>query len=606
MTIRSAFSWTAGLLLLLLTTVGVRSAQAQTDGILFIDGPAQRFLERQKTLGRLPGTFVSSRPLSVYEMQAALDSLTTHYGDELSAGEQQWVARLQNETPQPGARLAQSIWGRLYPNGRDMAAVSGDGFSLQLNPLLYSSIGRAGFSDSTNVTTWRNTRGVRASGQVGPIFFESRLTENQQRPARVQFEDGTAPGIGFALLQDDEVYDYFTATGFVGFRSRFFEVRLGRGQNEWSFGRESLNVSDAAPAYDQLQIRTSVWRLEYTNLFTRYIEPVRGPSPERGGNTVYPSRYGAHHRLAIHINDRVQLELFESIRFAPQQDSLVSRSGFEPAYLNPIIFYRAVERDIGSPDNAMLGIGGSWIAVDGARLYGQFLLDELRVSEIGSGWWGNKWGWVIGADVAGIGSDHLSVTAEVARLRPFLYAHFYRPNAYIHYNDLLGHPAGPNAYDASLSLHYDPPSRWQAGLTTTWTRRGRNPGGQNLGADPTVSTRSRSRNYVDMLSGVTQTVWSTDVHAGAEVLPQLFVEGALRVEQRDDDVLGTQRLVQPYISLRWGIPFECALRGKCPWGARSAPCVGMWRRIVRLRVKHRWFPLSQRGRAPFSRRTKQY
>jgi hypothetical protein len=544
------------LLVLLCAVAGLPGpASAQTDGLLFIDGPAQRFLERQKTLGRLPNTFVSNRPLSAYEMQAALDTLAAQES-ELSPGERQWVARLRNEVPQPGAGLAQSIWGRLYPNGRDMAAVSGDGYALQLNPLMYASLGRASLDDGTSVTTWRNTRGVRASGQIGPVFFESRLTENQQRPARVRFDEGTAPGIGFALLQDEEVYDYFTATGFVGFRSRFFEVRFGRGQNEWSFGRESLNVSDAASEYDQLQIRTSVWRLEYTNLFSRYIEPERIVDEERGGNTTYPSRYGAHHRLAIHINDRVQLEVFESIRFAPQRDSLVSRSGFELGYLNPIIFYRAVERDIGSPDNAMLGIGGSWVAVDGARLYGQFLLDELRVSEIGSGWWGNKWGWVLGADVAGVGSNHLSVQAEVARLRPFLYNHFYRPNAYLHYRDPLGHPAGPNAYDVTLSAQYDPASRWQAGLQAAWTRRGRNPDGENIGADLQLSTRTRSRNYGDMLSGVKQTVWSVHAHAGAEVMPQLFVEAAVRAEYTDDAVLGTERLLQPYITVRWGLPFD--------------------------------------------------
>jgi len=542
---------------LLSVIVFAPSAHAQTDGLLRVDGSAQRFLERQKTLGRLPGVTVSSRPLSVYEMHDALDSLDAWDGT-LSAGERRWVARLRNEVPQPGAGWAQSVWGRLYPNGRDVAAVRGDGYALQLNPLLYTSLGQAQITDASSVTTWRNTRGVRASGQIGPIFFESRFTENQERPAQVQFEDGTAPGIGFSLIQGGDTYDYFTATGVVGYRSRFFEVRLGRDRNRWGYGTQSLNVSDYASAYDQLQIRTSVWRLHYTNLFTRYIEPERINTPERGGNTLYPSRYGAHHRLAIDITDRVQVELFESIRYAPQTDSLVNRSGFELAYLNPIIFYRAVERELGSPDNAMLGIGGSWIVTPGARVYGQFILDELEVSEIGSSYWGNKWGWILGADLAGIGSDHLSVQAEVARLRPFLYAHFYRPNAYLHYNDLLGHPAGPNAYDVTLQAHYDPPSRWQVGLTTIWTRRGLNPDGENLGADPRISTRTRSRNYVDILSGDRQTQILAEAHVGAEILPQLVAEAAVRMRIIDDATQGTTRILQPFLSLRWGLPFDRA------------------------------------------------
>lgn len=544
---------------LLWVVLGVSPApvSAQTDGLLHLDDSAHRFLERQKVLGRLPTTFVLHQPLSVDAARAALDRLAA-LGDTLSPGERRWVARLRNETPQPGASWAQSIWPALYPNGRDLAAVSGDGFALQVNPLLYATVGRARVSDDADVTTWRNTRGVRASGHVGPLFFESRLTENQERPAQVAFGDDTAPRLGFSLLQSGTTYDYFTATGVVGFRSRFFEVRFGHDRHQWGHGLQSLNVSDYAPAYDHLQIRTSVWRLQYTNLFARYTDPERVNTNDRGGNTAFPSRYGAHHQLALQLTDRLQIELFESIRFAPQTDSLVNRSGFELGYLNPIIFYRAIERELGSPDNAMLGFGGSWIAVPGWQVYGQFLLDELRVSELGSGWWGNKWGWVLGTRVVGMGSDHLSVQAEVARLRPFLYAHFYTPNAYLHYDDTLGHPAGPNAFDAVISAEYRPPSRWEAGFTAALTQRGRNPDGENIGADPSLSTRTRSRNEVDFLSGVRQTQVLVEAHVGVEVLPQLIAEAALRVTSVDDDVRGDTRVVQPYVTLRWGLPFSSA------------------------------------------------
>jgi hypothetical protein len=535
-------------------------AQAQTDGILQIDGPAQRFLERQKTMGRLPDTFVSNRPLSAYELQAALDSLTAHHRDDLSAGEQQWVARLRNEVPQPGAGLAQSIWGRLYPNGRDMAAVTGDGYALQLNPLLYVSAGQARFSDSTNVTTWRNTRGVRASGHIGPIFFESRLTENQERPAVDRFvggREGTAPRLGFVLSTQDRYYDYFRVSGSVGFRSEFFEVRFGRDQNRWGQGQGSVFLSDYASPYDQLQIRTSVWRLQYTNLFAGFTSADRVPPQGGRKDAVQPRSYSAMHRLALNVTDRLQIELFESIVFAPESDSTVSRQGFDIAYLNPIIFYRAVERELGSPDNAMVGIGGSWIATPGFKLYGQFLLDELIVSEIGNEWWGNKWGWMAGVHLVNPGVEHLEARIEYARLRPYLYAHVYPPNAYVHYGDGLGHPAGPNSQDASLFLDYQPPGRWQAGLVASFIERGRNTDTENFGSDPRADndTRVRSRG-VAFLQGVRQKRWMLEAYGAVEVLPQLYVQAGLRTDTLDDEVLGTRTLVQPSIALRWGIPFD--------------------------------------------------
>jgi len=532
---------------------------AQTDGILQIDDPLHRFLERQETRGHLPNGFVSAKPLSAYEAQAYLDTLATRADAlGLSDGERRWIARFRQEVPQPGAEWAQRIWSPLYDNGRDLASVRGDGYALQLNPLVYASLGRASVSDSSSVTTWRNTRGVRASGHVGPIFFETRLTENQEKPVEpVTFDEGaTTERLGFVNTQVDDYYDYFRATGVVGVRSRFFEVRFGRDRNRWGPGRGSVSLSNYATVYDQLQVRTSVWRIQYTNLFTRFTQAVDLQPQGQRSDAIQPRPYGAFHRLAIKVTDRVEVELFETIVFATDQDSTVSRTGFDAAYLNPVIFYRSVEQDLGSPDNAMLGIGASWIALDGVQLYGQFLLDELVVGEIGQEWWGNKWGWMAGAHVSELGLDHLDARVEYARLRPYLYAHEFRPNAFVHYGDVLGHPAGPNSLDATLFLNYSPPSRLQAGLVASYTRRGRNTATQNFGANPEIDNDTRVRDRpVSMLQGVRQTTWLVEGHVGVEVLPQLFVDAALVIESTDDAEVGTSRIVNPSVSLRWGLPF---------------------------------------------------
>jgi hypothetical protein len=530
------------------------ATRAQTDGLQQINDPVHHFLQRHKTLGHLPGAFVSHQPLSVYEAQGHLDSLAA-LGDTLAPGERERLARLRGEAPEPGAEWLNRQWGLLYRNGQDMASVAGDGYRLQLNPLLYTTVGRARRSGRPDVTAWRNTRGVRASGQIGPLFFESRLTENQQRPATVEFQGATAPRLGQSLIQGKDTYDYLTATGVVGFRSEFFEVRFGRQRNRWGYGAGSLLLSNYAPVYDQLQIRTSVWDLQYTNVFARFIQPDRVQTDERGGNTAFPRRYGAFHRLTWEVSDRFQLQLHESVVLATQNDSTVSRTGFDLSYLNPIIFYRAVERDLGSPDNAMIGIGGSWIATPGIRLYGQFLLDELIVSRIGNTSWANKWGWLAGADLARTGIPHLSAQVELTRQRPFLYAHYFPPNAFLHYNDPLGHPAPTNSWDLAAFFDYRPPGRLQAELNAAVTWWGRNPEGENVGADPRISTQTRTRDFVALLDGVRQTQVLLEGHLGIELLPDFFVEGQLQATVTDDAVRGSSQVVTPAVALRWGMPF---------------------------------------------------
>ena len=532
-------------------------AQAQTDGLQQLNDPVHHFLERQKTLGHLPHTFVANQPLSVYAAQAALDSLAAR-DSLLSPADRQRLAHLRGDVPAPGAEWANRRWSVLYANGRDMLSVAGEDYGLQLNPHSYFTYGVA-TGDAASSTTWRNSRGVRASGHLGErLFFEARLSENQRRPPEALNIEagGTSPRLGFVNTQVDDHYDYFLATGMVGYRSTFFEVRFGRDRNRWGTGMGSVVLSNYATAYDQLQIRTNVWRLEYTNLFARFTQAENTPPQGTRADAVQPSRYGAFHRLTLDVTDRIQLEAFETIIFASEQDSTVSRQGFDVAYLNPVIFYRAVERELGSPDNAMVGIGGSWITPWKTTLYGQFVLDELLVEEIGNQWWANKWGWMLGAHVAETGIPHLSARAEVARLRPYLYAHVFPPNAHAHYGDGLGYPSGPNSIDTALFLDFRPPGRLQAEVNVSYTRRGRNTATQNFGADPTRDSDTRvSDRGVEILQGVRNNQWLLEGHVSWELLPQFFVDGAFRARFIDDAINGTTSFVNPYVALRWGQPF---------------------------------------------------
>src|SRR5690606_26618913 len=154
---------------------------------------------------------------------------------------------------------------------------------------------------------------------------------------------------GYVALQDS-IYDYFAATGVVGFRSKYFEARLGRDHHQWGVGRSSLVLSNFSAPFDFLQLRTTLGRFQYVNLFAGLTDKdlfvVQETLPE-------PRKYAAFHRLSVALPGRVQLGVFESVVFS--SDSLGVRRGFDVSYLNPVIFIRAVERDRGSPDNVLLG-----------------------------------------------------------------------------------------------------------------------------------------------------------------------------------------------------------------------------------------------------------
>lgn len=538
----------------------VSDVLAQHEGLLQIGDPVHRFLLEQQTASHLPGAHLSHLPLSAYEARQYLDELDARRED-LTHRERLDLDYYIGRIPHP---LAAQITKRipfLYRESRSFYTFSGEDFTFEVNPLLYLTYGRAAISDrdlgSSSVSVWQNTRGVRAAGHIGRhVFFETRLEEVQRRDARPLFVKRTSPRLPFTRYNAETgVYDYQIATGIAGLRTRHFEVRFGRDRNRWGPGIGSVLLSNFAPAYDQLQIRTTVWRLQYTNLFAALTDLSPFPD-DTYGDQILPRKYAAMHRLEINLPARIQLGLFESIIFASDTTDERRRSRFDISYLNPVIFYRAAEYDRGSPDNVLLGFDVAWTALPGLRLYSQFMLDELVAGKIGRKSWVNKWGWLAGAHVVPR-VPGLSVRAEYARLRPYLYSHGRPVNAYVHFNDILGHPAGPNAEDFALFVDYRPKQRIETALALAYTRRGRNTDALNYGSDPTLSYDTRvSDDGITLLQGVRQNLLLAEARATYELLPDLFLGGALIVHSIDDEIDGLDRFIAPTILLHWGLPFQ--------------------------------------------------
>lgn len=541
------------------------AALAQTDGLLQLDDETHRFLQSQQTKGHLSGAFLSHQPLSVYEARRHLDSLAVRDSAEriLTPANRQHLARLRRNRDRPGAGWAQRTFS-LYDNGHDLISLDGDRYAFQLNPQYYGFIGPSLHSETSgryvNETAWRNTRGLRFSGHVGDyLFFESRFSENQWRPVWPAYANNTAPRVGHISFYDNgDPYNFFEATGIVGLRSQHFEVRLGRARNHWGPGQGSVFLSDYGTVYDQAQIRATLGPLQYDYLLARFLD-TESQSITSGPRRS--SRYGVFHHLTVHVTDDLTFDLYEGVIMG--RDTTAGGNNFDPAYLNPAIVFRPMERDLGSAGNALLGVGGSWRPLSGAELYGQFVLDELRVPEIGNQWWANKWGWMLGLHIVEPGIPHLSARFEAARLRPYLYSHRTSASAFTHMSDLVGHPAGPNSVDLSLFLNYEPPGPWRALLSASWTVRGRNEIGldgtvtTNYGGDPTVPSRPRANQYgVNILQGIRQRHGLLDAAVEYEVLPHLRVTAAVRGERLVDAERGTDYYLSPRLLLNWGLPFQ--------------------------------------------------
>ncbi|MEM6782594.1 MAG: capsule assembly Wzi family protein [Bacteroidota bacterium] len=490
------------------------AVSAQTEGLLQINDEVHEFLIRQHTRGLLPNAFVTNQPLSAYQAQAYLTLLAD--SDEamaaMTATDRRLLAEYRGETPGASVGFVRDYAPVLYRDGRSFISAEGEDYVFQAEPLAYLSLGSAQQSGAATsfgdqVTTLRNTRGFRIAGHVDlsdatKLFVESRVMDNQWTLPQAGI-DVINQRIGDRDFDNGDTYDFWIVSGIIGLHTKHFEARFGRDQNRWGPGYGSQLLSNFAPTYDFLQFRTRFWRIEYVNLFTAFVDVTR----ERDAfSRQSRAKYGSMHRLSIDLPYGLQFAVSESATLAPTDEDRGPE--FYLAYLNPVIFYRALDFEMGSPANMLLAFDGSWtlpqawLGNGGATLYYQFMFDEFRASEFFSsrGWRNNKWGVTIGSRLVDLPIPNLDLTLEYARVRPFTYSSANPSRAYVHRFGLLGHPIGPNAQDVSFLATYRPLPRLTLGLGGAFTSAGRNTtdspdaaGFFNFGGDPLVSYNECAR-----------------------------------------------------------------------------------------------------------------
>ena len=126
-------------------------------------------------------------------------------------------------------------------------------------------------------------------------------------------------------------------------------MQLGSSRQFIGNGMRSLILSDFSKPHLFLKFNTQVWKINYQNLFYELVD-----SAYTTGSGTYKKKFGATHHLSINVSKNFNIGLFETVIFKRENNA------YELNYLNPIIFYRAVEHSLGSPDNVILGMDYKW------------------------------------------------------------------------------------------------------------------------------------------------------------------------------------------------------------------------------------------------------
>ena len=345
---------------------------------------------------------------------------------------------------------------KIYTTPSALYSVKEKDLILSINPVLSFSGGKD-FNNSTS--TFQNTRGIEVRGSIdNKVGFYSYLTENQFRfpnyYKQIIDSTGVIPGNGFHKPFGSNAHDFFMARGYITFSpTKHIGMQFGHDRNFIGNGYRSLILSNFSNPYLFLKINTKIWRFNYQNLFIQLTDFTRQSADGKG---VKP-KYFVNHYLGIKLFKTLNIGFFESVVY-DRSDS-THKGSFDINYLNPVIFYRAIEHNLNSSDNVIVGMDWKWNAKKRFSFYGQFVLDEFIKNEMikRTGSWVNKFGVQTGLKYINAFTIHgLDLQVEYNLVRPYTYTHFKQSQNYVNYNQALAHPFWANFKEAIFIAKYQP------------------------------------------------------------------------------------------------------------------------------------------------------
>lgn len=505
------------------------------------------------------GFFTSVKPYKRDAIVRYIDSLAQDAEIFKSKSDLYNFAFLQNDSWEwSGAQTntsARPILKQLYKKKSDLAYVDIPEFDLHVNPVLYVG---AGMDSRRNDPIYINTRGIEIRGMIDrKVGFYTFIGENQSiLPMYVQEEvdrNRVIPHEGFWKNFKDNGVDFFQARAYIDFNlSKHIYMQFGNDRTFIGNGYRSLIFSDHSTPNLFLRTNVKVWKINYLFQLNRMAADARTQ-----GNKRYPEKFMAFHHASFNIGKKLNIGLFESVVFSPKDS--VNNNTFDFSYLNPVIFYRAIEQQFGSSDNALLGLDFKWNAFKKVSFYGQLVLDEFVLKEImaGNGWWANKYSIQGGIKyIDALNVSNLDLQVEVNAVRPYTYSHFSQYGSYSNYRQSLAHPLGANFNELVGIVRYQPIPKLNLTVKTIYIKTGRDRVNENWGGDILQGYENRQTDYGNRIGqGVANTILFADVTASYMLKHNLFIDGKQTIRQSKSDLAAyNSNTSLTSLALRWNIP----------------------------------------------------
>lgn len=245
-------------------------------------------------------------------------------------------------------------------------------------------------------------------------------------------------------------YSYIDLYSSINLNYKAIRFIIGMSRPSIGFSERSIFSSNSGINNPFINLNIRFNKLFSYSLRQDFLREKIGGHFEPKGNVTHSFTYD-------HKGDsKFQARLFETVVYQ-MKDTLYNR-GFEVEYLNPFLFFRPQEYNMGSADNILLGGELQYVlgknktlnSIKYTKVYTQILFDDFLLSALKAknGWWANKYGFNIGLSVNNNVNGYEGIakkyTIEFTYMRPYVFSQTNPGIVYGNQGLPISHPLGSN------------------------------------------------------------------------------------------------------------------------------------------------------------------
>ena len=307
----------------------------------------------------------------------------------------------------------------------------------------------------------------------------------------------------------------------IAYQNDWFYASIGRETRLYGAGLDQrLIINNAvSPVFDAITLKAKFKTFEYT--FSHNSLLNFSTQGNVGAYTIIPPKYTAKSNFTF-LPQWGEISFFQSVIYAREIDL---------AYLNPLSFLKTIETNRGERENVDLGFTAVFRPVKHLQFKATWFLDDLKFSEIGNNYWGNKTAWNVAAITSFIPNINFGI--EYTRVEPYTFSHFNPENSATSDSIIFCSTIHPNSDRITALLNFWWGEKYPLQIKYSHTRHGKNiydsDGNliKNVGGDALISRRVTDEfedsYYVTFLDGNVDYSNRVDITAGYEIFRGLSV-----------------------------------------------------------------------------------